>query len=254
MSRFFVDPSDIRGRYIHITDKNDIHHIKKVLRLRSGDEVDISDKNQWEYRAQIEKISDDEGLLLILDKQKFAREPETRVTLYQGVPKGSKMEEIIQRSVELGVYAVVPVFMERTVVVDRGNLGKKLTRWQKISDEAVKQCRRGLIPQIAEPMEFSGILGELSNYDAVVFPYENEEKRTIKDQLKEVAKRKELQEWDKGSLNVAVIIGPEGGFSEKEAGMLAEKGVSGVSLGKTILRTETAGPAAIAMIMYELEL
>lgn len=99
MSRFFVETSDIQGNNIYITDKNDIHHIKKVLRLKPGSEVDISDKMDWEYRAEIEKIQDEQVVLLILDKQKFAREPETKITLYQGIPKGGKMEEIIQKSV-----------------------------------------------------------------------------------------------------------------------------------------------------------
>lgn len=249
MSRFFVEPSDIQGRYIYITDKNDLHHIKKVLRLKPGSEVDISDKMDWEYRAKIEKIQDEQVVLLILDKQKFAREPETKITLYQGIPKGGKMEEIIQKSVELGVYSIVPVFMDRTVVVDKGNFAKKMNRWQKISDEAVKQCRRGIIPQVEEPVDFKQAVDRLANYDIVIFPYENEENRTIKDCLKNY-----MQTGKGHSAEAAVIIGPEGGFSQKEAEMLAEQNILSVSLGKTILRTETAGPATIAMIMYELEL
>lgn len=249
MSRFFVETSDIQGNNIYITDKNDIHHIKKVLRLKPGSEVDISDKMDWEYRAEIEKIQDEQVVLLILDKQKFAREPETKITLYQGIPKGGKMEEIIQKSVELGVYSIVPVFMDRTVVVDKGNFAKKMNRWQKISDEAVKQCRRGIIPQVEEPVDFEQAVDRLANYDVVVFPYENEENRTIKDCLKNY-----LSMRRGNSAEAAVIIGPEGGFSQKEAEMLAEQNILSVSLGKTILRTETAGPATIAMIMYELEL
>lgn len=139
MSRFFVKPSDVEGKYIYLTDKQDLHHMKKVLRMSIGDEMDISDGASWEYHVEIEELSDKEATLLILDKQKFAREPEILVTLYQGIPKAGKMEEIIQKCVELGVNSIVPVFMERTVVVDKGNFGKKLDRWQKISDEAVKQ-------------------------------------------------------------------------------------------------------------------
>ena len=128
MSRFFVSPSDIDGRYIYITDKDDLHHIKKVLRLRKGDEVDISDGETWEYRAVIEETREDEAVLAILDKQKFAREPEVKITLYQGIPKGSKMEDIIRKSVELGVFRIVPVFMDRTVAVATVNARKKLER------------------------------------------------------------------------------------------------------------------------------
>lgn len=265
MSRFFVDPAAVQGRYIIIDDKHELHHMRRVLRLAPGDELDISDKTSFEYRTRIESLSEDEARLLILDKQKFAREPRLKITLYQGIPKGSKMDEIIQRSVELGVLTIAPVFMERTVVVDRGNFGKKLVRWQKISAEAVKQCRRGLVPQVSEPQDFTALLDELSNYDLVVFPYENEENYTLKDLLRqEAAGRRTAGSGRAGEpggaaagraiKTVAVLIGPEGGFSEKEAQMLADRGIAGVSLGRTILRTETAGPAAIAMIMYELEM
>lgn len=245
MSRFFVDPSDVTERYIYLSDRGDLHHMKKVLRLSIGDELDVSDGTAWEYHVRIEALDEDEAKLQILDKQKFAREPRLQVTLFQGIPKAGKMEGIIQKSVELGVHAIVPVFMERTVVVDKGNFEKKQDRWQKISDEAVKQCKRGIIPEVGSAVKFSGMLDVLPNYDLILFPYENEENRTIKDCLRQITCLPET---------VAIIIGPEGGFSDKEARMLDEAGAERVSLGKTILRTETAGPAALAMTMYELEL
>lgn len=245
MSRFFVDPSDVTERYIYLSDRGDLHHMKKVLRLSIGDELDVSDGTAWEYHVRIEDLDEDEAKLQILDKQKFAREPRLQVTLFQGIPKAGKMEGIIQKSVELGVHSIVPVFMERTVVVDKGNFGKKQDRWQKISDEAVKQCKRGIIPEVGSAVKFSGMLDVLPNYDLILFPYENEENRTIKDCLRQITRLPET---------VAIIIGPEGGFSEKEARLLDEAGAERVSLGKTILRTETAGPAALAMTMYELEL
>ena len=245
MNRFFVDPSDVTERYIYLSDRGDLHHMKKVLRLSIGDELDVSDGTAWEYHVRIEALDEDEAKLQILDKQKFAREPRLQVTLFQGIPKAGKMEGIIQKSVELGVHAIVPVFMERTVVVDKGNFEKKQDRWQKISDEAVKQCKRGIIPEVGSAVKFSGMLDVLPNYDLILFPYENEENRTIKDCLRQITCLPET---------VAIIIGPEGGFSDKEARMLDEAGAERVSLGKTILRTETAGPAALAMTMYELEL
>ena len=248
MSRFFVDPSDVTDRYIYMTDAGDFKHMKKVLRMSVGDELDISDGAAWEYHVQIESMDGDEAKLLILDKQKFAREPELQVTLYQGVPKAGKMEGIIQKCVELGVHAIVPVFMERTVVVDKGNFGKKQDRWQKISDEAVKQCKRGIIPQVGESLKFKEMVEQLSMYDLILFPYENEENLTIKDCLRSDAVQQNPPK------NVCIIIGPEGGFADKEAEMLDNAGAVRVSLGKTILRTETAGLAALAMTMYELEL
>ncbi len=254
MSRFFVDPSDVTDKYIYLSDAGDLKHMKKVLRMGVGDELDISDGAAWEYHVQIESLDEDEAKLLILDKQKFAREPELHVTLYQGVPKAGKMEGIIQKCVELGVYAIVPVFMERTVVVDKGNFGKKQDRWQKISDEAVKQCKRGIIPEVRESLKFKEMVSELGEYDLILFPYENEDDRTIKDCLRNMVREAEADREVSLPKNVCIIIGPEGGFADKEAAMLDEAGAQRVSLGKTILRTETAGPAALAMTMYELEL
>lgn len=245
--RLFTDAANIGDKYIKITDKGDIKHMIKVMRLSEGDTIDVSDSMEWEYQTEIVSIDVDEVLLSIVDKQKFAREPEVRVTLFQGVPKAGKMETIIQKCVELGVYAIVPVFMERTVVVEKGNFSKKLDRWQKISDEAVKQCKRGVIPQIEEQCSFKEMLPSLAEFDLILFPYENETGYSIKDCLRNIP-------TDKKPETVAIVIGPEGGFSDKEAEMMDEAGASRVTLGKTILRTETAGMAALAMTMYELEL
>lgn len=245
--RIFTDAANIGDKYIKITDKGDIKHMIKVMRLAEGDTVDVSDSMEWEYTAEIISVDTDEVLLAITDKQKFAREPEIRVTLFQGVPKAGKMETIIQKCVELGVHAIVPVFMERTVVVEKGNFGKKLDRWQKISDEAVKQCKRGMIPQIEDQLQFKEMLPVLADYDLILFPYENESNYSIKDCLRSLPA-------DQKPETVAIVIGPEGGFSDKEAELMDENGAVRVTLGKTILRTETAGMAALAVTMYELEL
>lgn len=243
--RLFADAGCIGDKYIKITDKGDIRHLSKVLRLKEGDEVDVSDSMEWEYRAEIISIAEEEVILVILDKQKFAREPELLVTIFQGIPKAGKMETIIQKCVELGVHAIVPVFMERTVVVEKGNFGKKLDRWQKISDEAVKQCKRGTVPEVESQLRFDDMIERLGAFDLVLFPYENEDDYSIKDCLRGLEVKPKT---------IAVIIGPEGGFSEKEADALDQAGAVRVTLGKTILRTETAGMAALAMTMYELEL
>lgn len=245
MSRFFVDAGDVGEKSIFIRSKEDIKHIRKVLRLKEDDIIEVSDSSQWEYRAKILFLDEDQIEAEILDKQKFAREPELAITLFQGIPKQSKMEVIVQKSVELGVSSIVPVFTERTVVVDKGNFGKKTERWQKISAEAVKQCRRGIIPEIGGAVKFAQMEEQLKDFDLVLFPYENETGRTIKDCLRNLKERPKT---------MALIIGSEGGFSDKEARQLKDLGAECVSLGKTILRTETAGPAALAMIMYELEL
>lgn len=245
MSKFFVDYHDVKDSTIRITDADDRKHLVKVLRLGLGDTISISDKVQFEYTAEITAVEKDYIETTILDKQKFAREPELKITLFQGVPKQGKMETIIQKTVELGVYSIVPVFTDRSVVIDHGNFHKKIERWQKVADEAVKQCKRGIIPQVHREMLFQDMLNDLVKYDLILFPYENEENFTIKDCLRKITEKPH---------RAAVIIGPEGGFSDKEAESLLKIGAKSVTLGKTILRTETAGMAAIAMAMYELEL
>ena len=248
MSKFFVDPSAISGSHIYIENKNDLHHLTKVLRGKVGMKIDISDGDEWEYETELEELTADCATLKILDKQKFASEPEVRVTLFQGVPKASKMETVIQKTVEIGVDSIVPVFMERTVVVEKGNFGKKLDRWQKIADEAVKQCKRGIIPQVRENCTFKEMMNQLDDYDLVICPYENEDGYSMKDCLRKAA------EGGNAPKKVAIIIGPEGGFADKEIDALKEINAEIVTLGKTILRTETAGLVALTMVMYELEL
>lgn len=254
MAKFFVDESAISGGYIYIED-GDFKHLTKVLRHRIGDVIEVSDSQVWEYKGEIAEISSDYAKLKILDKQKFATEPKVKVTLYQGIPKASKMELIIQKSVEIGAVRVVPVFMDRTIVVEKGNFHKKVDRWQKISDEAAKQCKRGILPKIENSCTLKEILPELKkDYDLVLCPYENEEDKTIKDCLKEFKEEVKADSFTLEELRVAVIIGPEGGFDEKEIDFLVEAGARLATLGKTTLRTETAGMVAISMVMYEMEL
>lgn len=245
MSRFFVDQTDIYDSEIIISQKSDVKHIKKVLRMKPGDLLEISDGNAWEYEGEILHIDDDQVEIKILDKQKFAREPEIDITIYQGVPKSGKMELIVQKNVELGMKKLVPTFMDRTVVSGIEKYKKKVERYNSIAMEAAKQCRRGIIPTVADPITFKNMVSELEEYDLIIFPYENENNFTIKDFLQGIAEKPE---------KVAIIIGPEGGFSDSEVSMLREKGIESVTLGNTILRTETAGIATVAMLMYQLEM
>lgn len=226
----------------------------RVLRLSEGDEVDVSDTVEWEYRGRIVSLTETEAQLEIIDKQSFSGEPDIDITLFQGIPKQGKMETIVQKCVELGVKEIVPVFMDRTVIVDRGNFGKKVQRWNKVSAEAVKQCRRGVIPEVCEPLKMKDVYPLFDDYDLVLFPYENEKGRTIKEELLEALSPIYIEITGNILEKIAVIIGPEGGFSEEEAREIVSRGGKSVSLGRRILRTETAGMAAIAMIMYEMEL
>ncbi len=249
MIKFFVGEEAVTSSRIYLEDAQDIKHLTRVLRAKVGDAVTIADGTGWEYETEIEEICETCVTLRIVDRQKDATEPQTRVTLFQGVPKAAKMETVIQKTVELGVDAIVPVFTARTVVVEKGNFSKKLMRWQKIADEAVKQCKRGRIPQVEPQIDFAEMCGRLADYDLVICPYENETGRTIKDCLRAACGQDVPR-------RVALIIGPEGGFVDAEIAALRAlpQPAEIVSLGKIILRTETAGMAALAMIMYAYEL
>ncbi|MDO4552040.1 MAG: RsmE family RNA methyltransferase [Bacillota bacterium] len=266
MRRFFVDPSAVKEDRIEICDKGDLRHLARVLRMKPGDQLMVSDSSAWEYRIVLEEISGEAAVGRILDKQAFGREPSVRVTLYQAAPKQGKMELIIQKTTELGAERIVPMLTRRTLAADKGAFRNKRERWQKVADEAGKQCGRGRLPEVAGVLAFQEVLGELKTtaYDLVLFLYENEEKTTIKEALRRFSKERREKpgtgvgagagtgEPEKGPA-VALLVGPEGGFSEEEAELLKACAVS-VSLGRTVLRTETAGMAALAMVMYELEL
>ena len=242
MTRFYVEPEFIEENHIAITDAEDIHHFHKVLRGKKGDEVVISDGISYEYDCVVTDISKERIDLDISSKREFASEPALDVTLYQGVPKGSKMDDVIRKCIEVGVKKVVPVKTDRVDVSEKGsNMKNRLIRWRKIAKEASKQCQRGVIPEIRDYVTNEEMYQELSDYDLVVWPYELEKSTTIKERLR-----------GKRPKTVALIIGPEGGFSDAEAEALSR--YQAVTLGKTTLRTETAGVAALSMIMYELEL
>lgn len=245
MSRFFVEQTQIKEDHIEITDREDIRHIARVLRMGQGSPLEISDSSEFLYQTEILSLDQNRIVARILDKQRFTGEPLLKVSLFQGIPKQGKLETIIQKSVELGVFEIVPVFTCRSVVAEKEGQGRKTERYQKIAAEAVKQCRRGMIPKVRPPLGFQEMLEGLPAFQLVLFPYEEEGSVTIKDALRGLTAKPE---------NLALIIGPEGGFSREEAEAIVKNGGISVSLGKTILRTETAGPAAMAMAMYELEL
>lgn len=245
MSRYFVDPSACGGSHIYLDDKDDINHITNVLRMKKGDELIVSDTFEWEYKCEIEEIEKQIITLKITDKQRFANDPEIKVTLFQGVPKGSKLDDVVRKTTEMGIAGIVPVFMDRSVVKDKGKYSKKVDRLRSIAKEASKQCQRGSIPDVSDSMSFDEMISSLSGFDLIVFPYENEEEITIKDALRPL---------DQKPVNAAVIIGPEGGFSDDEVCTIKKTNAHIVTLGRTILRTETAGIVALAMMMYELEL
>ena len=240
MHRFFIDRESITNGIVKITGE-DSKHISKVLRLHEGDIIELCDGQGQDYEGVIKRIY---GTCVEVDIEKSFPsygEPQTKVVLYQAVPKGVKMDTIIQKCVEIGVVRIVPVITARTIVkldVERdGN--KKMTRWQRIAMEAAKQSKRGIIPQISEPMMYDEAIQSCPDM-LRIFPWENERTLGFKDCL----------EAGENCRHIAVMIGPEGGWEDAEVLHAKMNGWKTVYLGPRIIRTETAGMAVLAAIMF----
>lgn len=245
MSKFFVKQNQIENNAIKVIGE-DVNHIANVLRMRKNDEIQLCNQDTGEnYLSIITNIFKDCVECEIKEKIKTTTESNVHITLFQGIPKFEKMELIIQKCTEIGVKNIVPVMMERTVVkLDDKVASKKLERWQKIAEIAAKQSMRDCIPRVENIIKTKEI--DASKFDRVLVAYENEEHNMLKtelNKLKTIGKK----------YNIAIVIGPEGGISEKEIDILKEKNAVFVSLGKRILRTETAGLVMAGNIMYELE-
>jgi 16S rRNA (uracil1498-N3)-methyltransferase len=238
MSRFYISGELSKGPLIKITG-SDFNHIKNVLRKKPGDKIICFGSSGAEYETEILSIEDDSLRLRILKTTKKDTEPAIKISLAQSLPKSSKMDDIIQKSTELGVFEIIPVVSERTVAK-----GEKLERWNKIAKESAEQSGRVHVPRVRPVVTFDGFLGSCDNYDLKLMPWECEQTRTLKAELSA----------SKNIGSALVLIGPEGGFSPSEAEKAAKKGFISVSLGKRILRTQTAGPAVLAMISYEMEM
>ncbi|MGI6669108.1 MAG: 16S rRNA (uracil(1498)-N(3))-methyltransferase [Acetivibrionales bacterium] len=247
MSRFFVerDAIDESSGCINITG-GDVRHIVNVLRAAPGDAIVVSDGLGTDYDAVIERTGKDAVLARITATRRNLTEPGMDITLFQGIPKSDKMDFIIQKCVELGVKRIVPVVTARTAVRiggAQGNTYSKTVRWKRIALESAKQCDRGIIPAVEEPVMFAEALELAESCDLKLMPYEEEKTRRL---------RTFLRALPQGISNsIAVFIGPEGGFDPGEAEEAARGGFETVSLGPRILRTETAGMVVITILMYE---
>lgn len=242
MPKFFVLPENITENSL-VIDNEDVNHITRVLRLKEGDQIEVCDGHGYDYRAQITKIEKQQVFCNLLSKVSATTEPELKVTLFQALPKASKMEYIIQKTTELGISKIVPCNLSRCVArLDEKSASKKIERWQKIAEAAAKQCGRGKIPEIASLMEFKDAVAQMKQADLYFTPYECEEQNCLKPVLQSV----------KEPGTVSFMIGPEGGFDPAEINLIQENEILPVTLGKRILRTETAGEAVLAMIMYEI--
>lgn len=239
MSKFFIPRENIKENKI-IINSEDVNHITRVLRYQIGDEILCCDGMGNDYVAQITSFDKKEVICEIISQKKADTEPELKVILIQGVPKAAKMDYIIQKTTELGISEIYPCEMTRCVSKIEGI--KKIERWQKIATEAAKQSGRGIVPKIHEPINILEAVNVLKSVDVAFVPYECEETNTLRPILTKAENPK----------TVAFIIGPEGGFDKSEINEIIQNGIHTVSLGKRILRTETAGEAVLSMVMYEI--
>lgn len=245
MYQFFVEPSQIQDKKIIITG-GDVNHIKNVLRLNIGEEIAVRNGvDGKEYRCGIEAFTQDSVICTLRFIREEGVELPSKIFLFQGIPKADKMELIIQKSVELGAFEVIPVAVKRCVVkLDEKKAAAKVNRWQGIAEAAAKQCKRGIVPVVREPMSMKEAVAYARGMDVKLIPYELAD---------DMAHTKRIIEAVRPGESVAIFIGPEGGFEESEIVEALEAGIEAVTLGKRILRTETAGLAVLSWLMYHLE-
>ena len=246
MPRFFIRQNqieEINGAKTVTVTGDDAHHISRALRMAAGEKIEVVDMQKNLYLCELNGFFDGYVTARVLEEGHADTEPTHRIRLYQALAKGDKMETIIQKSVECGACEIIPFSSERCIAkVDKKDEAKKIERWQKIAEGAAKQSGRGVIPTVGGVLSFKELLDKIEG--TVLFCYEGEDTRTIKAVLQN----------EKIGDTVSVIIGSEGGFSQKEADQLKEKGAISVGLGKRILRCETAPVFALSCISYELEL
>lgn len=245
MHRFYVQNHQIQDGIITLTGE-DVNHIKNVLRMRTGEKATLCNGEGKDYDCSIQELYNDKVLFSIEKERVTDTELKGRIYLFQGLPKKDKMELIIQKAVELGVYEIIPVMTNRTIVKleDSKKEQKKLERWQAISVSAAKQSGRGIIPKVTEAYSFKKALEYAKSLDIRLMPYENE---------KGISYTREILDKVNPTDKVGVFIGPEGGFDEKEVQEAKLNGFIPVTLGKRILRTETAGLTALSLLMMKME-
>lgn len=247
MYHFFVKPEQINMSDKRVTIVGaDVNHIKNVLRMRPGEELSVSDGSDGrEYRCGILELSDERILCELRFIKEDAVELPVRITLYQGLPKADKMELIVQKAVELGAARIVPVAMKRCVMkLDEKKAASRVQRWQGIAEAAAKQSKRAIVPEIGAVCTFPQAVTEAAQADVRLLPYEL---------ASGMARTRELLGALRPGQTAAIFIGPEGGFDEIEVALAQEAGFEPITLGRRILRTETAGMTVLAWLGYLLE-
>ena len=244
MQHFFVMTDRVENPYIYI-EGSDVNHMKNVLRMRQGERLSVSDGDNCRYLCRIEGYEEGKAVLEILKEEKQDTELASKIYLFQGLPKGDKMELIIQKAVELGAYQVIPVAMKRCVVgVEAKKAEKKVSRWNEIAKGAAKQSGRGRIPEVGRVMGLHEALAMAEELDVLLIPYELAEGMEHTRQVIGAVRPGQ---------SVGILIGPEGGFDKEEVSAATAAGAKEITLGRRILRTETAGLAVLSVLMYHLE-
>lgn len=247
MYQFFVEPSQIRVEEKRVTILgSDVNHIKNVLRMKIGEEIAVSNgMDKKDYRCGIADFTEDSVICELRFIKDDGLELPSQVYLFQGLPKADKMELIVQKAVELGVHQIIPMATKRAIVkLDEKKAKNKIERWQGIAEAAAKQSKRRVIPQISQVMSMKEAVALAKDMDVKIIPYELAEG---------MAETKKIIENIRPGQSVAIFIGPEGGFEDNEIQAALENGIQPITLGKRILRTETAGFTTLAWIMYQLE-
>lgn len=244
MYHFFINQDQVEDDHVRIIGP-DVNHIKNVLRMGAGEEVLISNGVDKDYLCEVLSVTSQEVTAKILSVEEGGRELPARITLFQGLPKGDKMELIIQKAVELGAYEIVPVETKRTVVkLDKKKEESKLRRWNAVSESAAKQSKRLIVPEVTGVMSLKEALVFSKEFDVTVIPFEN---------AKGMERTREILSQVKPGMSVGIFIGPEGGFEDSEIELSESFGAKTVTLGKRILRTETAGLSVLSVLSYLLE-
>lgn len=245
MYQFFVEPSQIQETRIVITG-SDVNHIKNVLRMKAGEEIAVRNGiDDKEYLCGIEEFTEEEIICSLRSVKEAGAELPSKIYLFQGLPKADKMEFIIQKAVELGVYEIIPVAAGRSVVkLDEKKAKSRVSRWQGIAEAAAKQSKRSIIPEIKNVMSMKEAIAYADLADIKLIPYEL---------AQNMAKTRKIIDAAKPGESIAVFIGPEGGFEEKEIADAIENGIEPITLGRRILRTETAGLTVLSWLMYHFE-
>lgn len=245
MYHFFVKPAQIDNGHIRI-EGTDVNHIRNVLRMKPGEEICISDGMDNDYYCRITECGSDYVTALILGAEQSSARLGAEIYLFQGLPKSDKMELIIQKAVELGVHKIIPVATKRCVVkLEPKKEEAKLRRWQQIAEGAAKQSGRGEIPEVTGVMSFAEAVRYVKDFEVKLIPYECA--------TGSMEYTREVMRGIKNGMKVAVFIGPEGGFEESEIALACANEISPVTLGRRILRTETAGLMVLSVLVYELE-